>query len=519
MAVTLINTFNLDDGGATHELETVGSVTAISFAGRTFLYAAALNDFGPSSFEVNADGSFTEIDVLAFSSVGQVHVAFVDGQPILLASQFTDNFFVPIIALANGFLNADAAKVDDVTTEFGGPSAFASATIGGKNIIFVAGATDDGISSFELVGNGVDIINLDSVEDADNANRQIEGVQALATATVGATTFLFAGGFDDDGVSVYSVSAAGIMLNVANVSDNATLHLNGVKALATAVVGNKTFLFTAGQNDDGVSVFEVAANGTLTNRDNVSDGDNAAFKLDLASSLTTAKIAGTTYLFVGAGNGGGADDGVSVFAVAADGSLINFANVSDGGQLQLDGVSSVTTGVVGGDTFLFVAGADANGISSFRVDVTGLTINGTAGNDLINATNAPAGQRLPSDLGDTITGGLGKDTMAGGLGDDKFNFDLTAESVKGANRDVILDFSHGQGDRIDLAGIDAKSGGGNQAFKFIGKQGFHDQKGELHFITKAGFVLVEGDINGDGRADFQIEVQGVGKLVAGDFVL
>jgi hypothetical protein len=309
------------------------------------------------------------------------------------------------------------------------------------------------------------------------------------------------------------------MVNVANVSDNATLHLNGVKALTTAVVGNQTFLFTAGQNDDGVSVFEIAANGDLTNVDNVSDGDNAAFKLDLASSLTTAKIAGTTYLFVGAGNGGGTDDGVSVFAVAADGSLINFANVSDGGQLQLDGVSSVTTGVVDGNTFLFVAGADANGISSFRVDTTGLVINGTAGNDLINATNAPAGQLLPSDLGDTITGGLGKDTMAGGLGDDKFNFDLTAESVKGANHDVILDFSHGQGDRIDLASIDAKSGGGNQAFKFIGKQGFHDQKGELHFVKKAGFVLVEGDINGDGRADFQIEVQGVGKLVAGDFVL
>jgi serralysin len=153
------------------------------------------------------------------------------------------------------------------------------------------------------------------------------------------------------------------------------------------------------------------------------------------------------------------------------------------------------------------------------LDLVGGINHGTAGNDLINATNAPAGELLPSDLGDTITGGLGKDTMAGGLGDDKFNFDLIAESVKGANRDVILDFSHGQGDQIDLASIDAKSGNGNQAFHFIGKQGFHDTKGELHFVKQAGFLVVEGDINGDGRADFQIEVHGLGKLVAGDFVL
>jgi len=30
---------------------------------------------------------------------------------------------------------------------------------------------------------------------------------------------------------------------------------------------------------------------------------------------------------------------------------------------------------------------------------------------------------------------------------------------------------------------------------------------------------VEGDINGDGKADFRVEVHGVGTLLAGDFVL
>jgi hypothetical protein len=75
------------------------------------------------------------------------------------------------------------------------------------------------------------------------------------------------------------------------------------------------------------------------------------------------------------------------------------------------------------------------------------------------------------------------------------------------------------GEEIDLSGIDAKSGGGDDAFKWIGKQAFHGVKGELHFVRKDGYVLVEGDVNGDGRADFQIQVFGVGSLAKDDFVL
>jgi hypothetical protein len=38
-------------------------------------------------------------------------------------------------------------------------------------------------------------------------------------------------------------------------------------------------------------------------------------------------------------------------------------------------------------------------------------------------------------------------------------------------------------------------------------------------VKKAGYVIVEGDINGDGRADFQIEVHNVTKLFKADFDL
>ena len=127
---------------------------------------------------------------------------------------------------------------------------------------------------------------------------------------------------------------------------------------------------------------------------------------------------------------------------------------------------------------------------------------------------------------DVLVGGNGRDTMFGGGAADVFDFNAIKETGKSAaTRDQIVDFLHSEHDKIDLATIDASSKiGGNQAFKFIGKQAFHHTAGELHQVTlKGGDVGIEGDTNGDGKADFQIQLVGLfldsHTLVKGDFAL
>ena len=121
---------------------------------------------------------------------------------------------------------------------------------------------------------------------------------------------------------------------------------------------------------------------------------------------------------------------------------------------------------------------------------------------------------------DTLTGGLGQDTLTGGADADTFDFNAPKESANGNGRDVITDFTH-LADHIDLHDIDAitKKTSGNQDFTFIGAQDFHHKAGELHFVQNAGFVVVEGDVDGNGKADFQIEVHGVTSMTADDFIL
>jgi ELWxxDGT repeat protein len=127
---------------------------------------------------------------------------------------------------------------------------------------------------------------------------------------------------------------------------------------------------------------------------------------------------------------------------------------------------------------------------------------------------------------DRINGGLNKDKMTGGAGKDIFDFDSVKDSGKTAKtRDVITDFKHGE-DKIDLSDIDAKSGTKkNDVFKFIATAPFHDIKGEVHYfkVNNPGkahdFTIVEADTNGDGHADFQIELSGLVKLTKTDFIL
>lgn len=141
---------------------------------------------------------------------------------------------------------------------------------------------------------------------------------------------------------------------------------------------------------------------------------------------------------------------------------------------------------------------------------------GNGGNDVIKGLGG--NDTLSGGSGrDTLVGGPGRDVLSGGPSADIYDFNAVKESRVGSNRDVISNFTRGS-DHIDLRTIDAKTGSGNQGFSWINKQSFHHKKGELHYKDLGSQVMVEGDVNGDGRPDFQILVK-VGSIGSHDFYL
>lgn len=125
---------------------------------------------------------------------------------------------------------------------------------------------------------------------------------------------------------------------------------------------------------------------------------------------------------------------------------------------------------------------------------------------------------------DSLYGGAGCDWLVGGLDADVFMFAATSDSgVTEATRDTITDFE--SGDRIDLLKIDANTtnGAADDAFAFIGTGvAFSGAAGQLRAVSYADGWIVEGDVNGDARADFSIAVidkQHTYTLAQADFVL
>jgi Ca2+-binding RTX toxin-like protein len=141
------------------------------------------------------------------------------------------------------------------------------------------------------------------------------------------------------------------------------------------------------------------------------------------------------------------------------------------------------------------------------------SIDGYYGDDILKGMNG----------NDTLIGNAGHDTMSGGAGRDIFvfrsTFDFLPSYIPGT--DVITDFAH-NADRLDFSEFDANGADkGAPAFHLIATEGarFTGKGGELGFDIQGGKTIVEGDIDGDRKADFQIVLNGAVHLDKGDFIL
>lgn len=141
-------------------------------------------------------------------------------------------------------------------------------------------------------------------------------------------------------------------------------------------------------------------------------------------------------------------------------------------------------------------------------DFENLTLFGTAA---INGVgNALANVLIGNGAANRLSGGAGADILRGGLGADTFVF----ASAAGARLDRIVDFTRGE-DRIGLSSFDADTTrAGRQDFDFIGASRLSGDAGELRFAQG----LLSGDLDGDGRADFTVALNGVAALSRADFI-
>jgi len=357
--------------------------------------------------------------------------------------------------------------------------------LGGDDTLYGNGGNDrlDGGTGADTMygGTGNDIYTVDNVGDTVNEN-SAEGIDQVKTSL---TTYTLSANVEK---LLFTTTAA--VTGTGNAENNelmtaaggsASDHLYGLGGFDTLWGGGgNDYLY--GGDDGDILIGEGGADYMEGN-----DGDDG-YMVDNVGDIVvelsgegidTVYSALTTYTLPA---------GVEDLRYNSFGANFTFTGNELDNKIYGGGGNDSLTGLDGNDELRGEAGAD--------------TLDGGDGDDLLIGGGGA--------LADNLTGGASSDTFRIG------NYD----SGTGSAADTITDFEVGV-DLIDLSEWDADVyNPGDDSFTFIDDAPFTGVAGQLRIeYDGVNPTIVQGDIDGDSIADFEIILEGAPLVSSSDFLL
>ena len=454
--LTLANTVTLSDSGAA--ISALSAAQFAQFAANGIdTIDATDNALTLSLAQFNGLGAvtLTQTDVITLADLGANLGALTPAQIGALAGEGIDR-----IDATDNVLSLSVAQFQ----------ALGSVLLTGADTVTLAdqGATLDALTPTQigaLAGAGID--KLDATDNVMSLS--VAQYQALHTVQLTASdnVTLFDTGADISALSAAQIGAlAGHGIDTIDASNNAiTFTLAKYHALGAVHLSLDDVVTVNGTAN--TDLIQGQAGGQILNGQG---GDDVLFGQDGNDTLDGGLGNDTL-------NGGNGNDTV-VYGDATSAVVVNLA-------------AGTATGGAGSDLLTSIENAKGSAYAD--------TLIGSSGSNVLSG----------GDGNDILIGGGGADQLTGGTGADHFVFQNASDSNYGAH-DTITDFSHAQGDQIDVSAM------GN--FTFV--TGFTHQADQIEAVNAGGGVYhVFGDINGDGTADFVIYVHSTTALVASDFIL
>lgn len=381
---------------------------------------------------------------------------------------------------------------------------------GGTDTIDFSGWDTDSIinlneGAFSSGGGIEEFLTLEEI----NANRAALGFAARSQATFDLYNQLFKDQFGlTDGLFHDNISIA-----YGTVIENAVGGAGDDLIIANQVANR----IDGGAGNDTVS-YETATSGVFANLlvpfGNLygAAGDRLISIENLTGSKYDDALIGDFGDNILDGGKGGLDTLIGGFG----NDTVSYANAD--GLVKINLATNVLGGRAVGDIISGFENAIGGTFGDALTGTNGSNIlDGGAGNDRIDG----------ADGNDTLIGGAGNDILSGGGGNDKLYDGLGQDALTGGTgRDIfyfaaidgsldrITDFAKGQ-DIVDLSGIDAIAHtDADDAFAYLGSGLFTGVAGQLRYVSNT----LQGDVDGDGVADFRIKLN-ISNIAVADLVL
>ncbi|MDO6736905.1 Dabb family protein [Wenyingzhuangia sp. 2_MG-2023] len=168
--------------------------------------------------------------------------------------------------------------------------------INGTDFLFVANKYGDAIETFKILNNG----SLERVALVEDTEETYLGTAiTLQVVHMKKASYLFIGGLEETpGLSCFKIQSDGKLTHVQSMKDDEKIHTDGIIGMFTHKIKGKTFLYTGGFQDNGVSGFRVYKNGTFKNINNIDDNTTDRY-LTGAYPVTGVTFGDDHYVIVG----------------------------------------------------------------------------------------------------------------------------------------------------------------------------------------------------------------------------
>lgn len=226
--------------------------------------------------------------------------------------------------------------------------------INGKDFLFVANKFGNVIETFKILPNG-SLERASLIEDTDKTHLAV-GI-TLQVIHMKKSSYLFVGGLEKKtpGLSCFKINNDGSLTHVQSMKDDEKIHTDGIIGMFVHKINGKTYLYTSGFQDNGVSSFKINENGKFKNVNNIDDNTTDRY-LTGAYPVTGVKLGDNYYVIVGHRHHKYYDyapkfiknkdfvyhgDGVSVFKINNKGALVPHYVLKDDDGTKLQGQTRI----------------------------------------------------------------------------------------------------------------------------------------------------------------------------------